>query len=152
MPAGMLFVWRLLVSTRVPLLLGMKTSVDQVGSFMSPVAGGDIDGSGMTSYSGRRAAGAAASPLSRSVTVDWKAAFLDTGKLGPEIGVEVVVRTTKAAGGVMEKSGISITVPLYSASSTRSPTAYAFSKLPSTMAESLPDITSTWSFGSAGVV
>ena len=86
---GTAFVWMLLVRTVVPFLAGMKTSVDQVGWFMSPAAGGVTGGSGMRSYSGWPAAAASRSPWRWSVTVELNESLRETTKFGPLASVPV---------------------------------------------------------------
>src|SRR6266702_4459287 len=101
----------LLVLTLVPCLLGMKTSVDQVGMFMCPAVGGAVEGgsTGIRSHAGFEAAW---SPCRWRVTVLLKESLRLTVKLGPVIGLAVVLGTTNAGGGAMAKSGICWTVPL----------------------------------------
>ncbi len=52
MPGGIAFDCMSLRRTGVPFFAGSKTFVDQIGSVMSPVAGGVTGGSGRMSYSG----------------------------------------------------------------------------------------------------
>ena len=73
----------LLVPTVVPFLSGMKTSVDQVGWFMSPAPGGVTLGSGRMSHSGWPMADAAASPCRCSVTVLLNASLRLTREVRP---------------------------------------------------------------------
>lgn len=84
------------------------------------------------------------------MTVLLNASLRETVKLGPSTGDDVVDSSVMDEGGEIAKSGICITVPSYTASSSRSPTAYTVLKLMGTMAVSLPDRVATWSFGSAG--
>src|SRR5918999_2964441 len=97
--------------TVVPFLAGSKTLVDQIGSVMSPAAGGVTEGSGRMSYSGWPTAAAAASPRNESVTVLWKSSLREIVVVGPSYGVIVVDGRVISTGGLMEKSGISMTVP-----------------------------------------
>src|SRR4029078_13097940 len=100
-----------LVLTVVPFLAGMKTSVDQVGWFMSPAPGGETGGSGRMSHAAWPIADAAASPCRCRVTVLLKASLRVTLKFGPFTGPPVDA-SVNADGGVMAKSGICMTVPL----------------------------------------
>ena len=110
MPAGTAVVRIEFMATVVPFLAGMKLSCDQVGMFMLPGSGMPVDGgSSMMSYAGLLVLW---SPRSSSDTVLLNASLRDTVKFGPVIGVTVVEGTVIAVGGVMEKSGICITVPL----------------------------------------
>src|SRR5574338_711709 len=108
----MAFVLMAFIATLVPFLAGMNTSVDHVGWFMSPAAGGVTLGSGTMSHSGWPTVVDAASPCRWSVTVLLNESLRVTVKFGPLAGVGVVDGSVMADGGVMAKSGICITVPL----------------------------------------
>src|SRR6266540_7462149 len=113
MPAGMSEVLIVCIWTVVPCLAGTNTSVDHVGWFMWPGNGGVTDGVGRMSQAGCPIAVAAASPWRWRVTVLLNASLRETVKFGPLTGVTVVDGTVIAAGGLIAKSGICITVPLY---------------------------------------
>ena len=72
-----------LVPTVVPFLAGMKTSVDQVGWFMSPAPGGETGGSGRMSQAAWPMADAAASPCRCRVTVLLKASLRRDAEVRP---------------------------------------------------------------------
>src|SRR5437773_3234202 len=98
------------MATVVPFLAGMKLFCDQVGMFMLPANGTPVDGgSSMMSYAGFAVLW---SPRRYSSTVLLKASLRATEKFGPVTGVIVVEGGGIAVGGLMEKSGICMTVPL----------------------------------------
>ena len=112
MPAGTVFVWMPLVRTVVPFLAGMKTSVDQVGWFMSPAAGrrdrrvGEDVAGGVAD--GRRCR--VAVQVQRHGAVERVVARDDEVRAVDE--VRRWSQRERSTAGVIAKSGISMTVPL----------------------------------------